>query len=136
MVILKELIKKYPRSIYFNTEITNINIAVEKSNKCSINIEASPEQKWNFNSKVKLVCVWYSGSLPDGVRERVNAAFKEKNFEEFIKIEKSVRSNAPNSYWGLPDDVYIYYKDIIIGHINYIDEFLFKNIDHQECEYE
>lgn len=133
MIILKELIKKYPSGIHFNPEVVNIEVAIDELGKCDIHIEPFLDQGWDFDSEIELACYWYYGCLLKGVREEIESAFANNNYEQFCKARDKMFNQAGN--WCVPKSVSLYWKNEIIGWIDFIDEFIFNNIDFQECEH-
>lgn len=133
MITLKELIKKYPCRIQFNPDVANIETAIDEFGKCDIHIEASLEQGWDFDTEVELICYWYYGCLLEGVKEEIESAFALDNYEQFCKARDKMFDQRGS--WCVPKTVNLYWKEEIIGWIDFIDEFIFSNIDYQECEH-
>ena len=132
MITLKSLITKYPCGIHFNPDAASIDVAIDEFGKCDIHIKPF-DQSWDFNSSVEIDCFWYYGCLPKGIREEIETAFATTDYEHFCKIRDKMFNQAGS--WCVPKGVSLVWQDTIIGWIDFIDEFIFNNIDFQECEH-
>ena len=152
MIKLQDLLTKYGNDISFVSDVLQCNAVCEND---SITITYRPGEpitdsytdrdknvvdytldlnnKLNPDAQVELVCYWYYGALPKNVHENIHQAF---DTHDYAKLQRISSESFDKAYaWCIPQTISLTIDGNILGHINYIDNFLFEHLDHQECEH-
>jgi hypothetical protein len=152
MIKLKELLEKYGADISFCKDTLKQEVKCENDRIILTYSPAGPISDHYFDenhniidytldltglisedSDVELTCYWYYGCLPKDIYDNFIDAFDEKDYQLY---KDTINETWDKEYhWCSPQSISLCINDNILGHIEYIDEFLFNNLDYQECEH-
>lgn len=127
MIKFKELVEKYS-NIDFNRYTFDIKTEYKDG---TIIKKLSPKDGPLQLDDIEIIYYWYYGGLSKEIIERIEEAFKTKNYNLFHEIQYSLLDTG--LYHRLPNHFSLYSNDISVGWVD-IDEYLFSLLDYQESE--
>jgi hypothetical protein len=152
MIKLKELLEKYGTDVQFCKDVLKQEVKCENDKIILTYSPAGPISDHYFDENhniidytldltgllsedadVALTCYWYYGGLPKKIFNNFIDAFDAKDYQLY---KDTLQENWNKEYYlGAPKNISLCINGNILGHIEYIDEFLFNKLDDQECEH-